>query len=476
MQTVLKRYAEFIAAHAWAVLLACLLATAIVASGMGRLVFNLDPEQQLPPDHPYIALDRKIRKEFGGRNMVAIALVPKAGNVWRRDVLQLVHDVTGELLNAPGIIRQNVVSLSSPYVRVPEDRGGVLAVDYLMKEVPQDEAGIAALRDRYRQEPLFKGTVVSDDERAALILADFYDASNAETIVAAVESAVSKHRVPDIDVAMTGAPIFENAERVLVQRQGSYFVVTIAAMLVVLWLAFGQMQGVILPTATALLSTALALGFMGFAGIPINAWTAAVPVVVVTVAAGHSAQMLKRYYEEFARLGDRRAAVVESTQRIGAVMMAAGATAGCGFAALSVLRISSVDAFRFGGGGGNLRRCRSRNELHADLAGRVAHRPRHRRRGAAAALDQRGALRPLETAIRFRPWRVVAAFVAVVLLRGGRIPAADHRGEHPRLLVRRASRSDAICGSSRNIFRVRRRSPSCSRASPARCGRRKRWR
>jgi hypothetical protein len=421
MQAVLKRYAEFIAAHAWAVLLVCLLATAIVASGMGRLAFNLDPELQLPPDHPYIALDRKIRKEFGGRNMVAIALVPKVGDVWRRGVLQLVHDVTDELLNAPGIIRQNMVSLSSPYVRVPEDRGGVLAVDYLMKEVPQDEAGIAALRDRYRQEPLFKGTVVSDDERAALILADFYDASNAETIVAAVESAVFKHRVPGIDVAMTGAPIFENAERVLVQRQGSYFVVTIAAMLVVLWLAFGQMQGVILPTATALLSTAIALGFMGFAGIPINAWTAAVPVVVVTVAAGHSAQMLKRYYEEFARLGDRRAAVVESTQRIGAVMMAAGATAGCGFAALSVLRISALTHFGLGVAAGIFAAVVL--EMSFMLTLRVVW-PTGRATGGEGPLPRwiRVALRPLESAIRLRPWRVVVAFLAVALLAAAGYP------------------------------------------------------
>jgi predicted RND superfamily exporter protein len=421
MQTALKRYAEFIAAHAWAVLLACLLATAIVASGMSRLVFNLDPELQLPPDHPYIVLDREIRQEFGGRNMVAIALVPKAGSIWRHDVLQLVHDVTGELLNAPGVIRQNVVSLSSPYVRVPEDRGGVLAVDYLMKEVPQDEAGIAALRDRYRREPLFKGTVVSDDERAALILADFYDTSTAEAIVAAVDSAVSKHRIPDVDVALTGAPIFENAERVLVERQGSYFAVTIAAMLVVLWLAFGQMQGVILPTATALLSTAIALGFMGFAGIPINAWTAAVPVVVVTVGAGHSAQMLKRYYEEFARLGDRRAAVVESTERIGAVMMAAGATAGCGFAALSVLRISALTHFGLGVAAGIFAAVAL--EMSFMLSLRVVW-PTGRATDDEGPLPRwiSAGLSPLETTIRSRPWRVVAAFVAIVLLAAAGYP------------------------------------------------------
>ena len=411
----LRRYAEFIARHAWAVLLVALVATTIIASGMSRLVVNLDPEQALPADHPYIVTDRTIRKEFGGTNFVAIALVPKSGSIWRPEVLGVVHDLTLDLLNAPGVIRQNVVSLSSPYVRVPEDRGGVLTSDYLMKAVPADAAGVTALRDRYNQEPLFKGTVVSDDERAALILADFYDESNAGTIATTIERAVSKYRSPTMDIAVTGSPIFGNAEAVLVRQQGEYFAGTIAAIVIVLWLAFGQLQGVILPSATALLSTVLTLGFMGFAGIPINAWTAAVPLMVVTVAAGHSAQMLKRYYEEFSRLGDRIAAVVTSTERIGMVMMAAGATAACGFAALSVLGVPVLRQFGTSVAWGICAAVVL--EMTFMQALRVLW-PTGRATGGEGPLPRwiGWALRPLESAVRTHPWGVVGGFLAVGLL------------------------------------------------------------
>ena len=411
----LRRYAEFIARHAWAVLLVSLIATTIIASGMSRLVLNLDPEEELPPDHPYIVADRTIRKEFGGTNFVAIALVPTSGSIWRPDVLRVVYDLTLDMLNAPGIIRQNVVSLSSPYVRVPEDRGGVLTSDYLMKDVPADEAGVTALRDRYNREPLFKGTVVSDDERAALVLADFYDESNAGAITATIEQAVSKYRSATMDIAVTGSPIFENAETMLVNQQREYFAGTIAAIFVVLWLAFGQLQGVVLPSATALLSTLLTLGVMGFAGIPINAWTSAVPLMVVTVAAGHSAQMLKRYYEEFARLGNRTAAVVASTQHIGLVMMAAGATAGCGFAALSLLGIPTLRQFGTGvacGIGAAVVL-----EMTFMLALRVVWPTGRAARSEGPLPRWIGvALRPLESAVRSHPWRVVLGFLLVGLL------------------------------------------------------------
>jgi len=231
--------------------------------------------------------------------------------------LQVVYDITLDLLNSRGIISQNVVSLSSPYVRVPIDRGGTLVVDYLMRDVPADEAGIEALRKLYLSEPLVRGNVVSDDERAAMILADFYDDMTLAEIAGIVDKVVSRHRSSEIDIAMTGAPILAHTSDSILRRQFIFWPLGVLLIFVVLYFAFGQLQGVIIPSTTALLSTVWALGFMGFCGISMNVWTATAPLMVVTVAAGHSAQMLKRYYEEFRRLGDRSAAIVESTSRIG---------------------------------------------------------------------------------------------------------------------------------------------------------------
>ena len=414
MLELLRRYADFVVRRAWVVLVVSLLASAVAASGMRQLAVQLDPEAQLPADHPYIVIDKKIRKEFGGKQFVAIALVPRSGNVWTKEVLTTVHDLTADLLNAPGIIRQNVVSLSSPYVRIPVDRGGSLSVDYLMRDVPADPQAIGELRERYRSEPLFKGTVVSEDESAALVLADFYDDVKVADVAAEVHRIVDRYRTPDLAIALTGQPILENQEAIMVRAQGHYFLGTVCAILLVLYLAFGQLQGVVLPSATALLSTACALGLMGWVGIPMNSWTAAVPLMVVTVAAGHSAQMLKRYYEEFRRLGDRAAAVVESTARIGVVMMAAGLTAGCGFAALSILRIPTLMYFGIGVA------CGIFSAVFLEMTFMLALRvvwPTGRARGGEGPLSRwlGGVLAPLESGVKERPKWVIASFVAVTL-------------------------------------------------------------
>src|SRR5438445_786475 len=110
-------------------------------------------------------------------------------------------------------------------------------------------------------------------------------------------------------------------------------------------LSFRSLQGMLLPMLTAILSVVWALGFMGYSGIVIDSWNVAVPILLIAVAAAHSAQMLKRYGEEVVRLRDNRAAVVVSTATMGPVMIAAGMTAALGFASLAVFGVRSIANF-----------------------------------------------------------------------------------------------------------------------------------
>ncbi len=414
MKEWLRGYARFVVRRAWIVLVGSLLASGLAAAGIRNLVVDLDMQKLLPADHPYVALDRRIRNEFGGKNLVAIAIAPESGTVWRKEILQIVHDLTLDLMNTPGVIRHNVISLSSPYVRIPKLERGALVVELLMRDVPADEKGIQALREVYEKEPLFRGGVMSDDERAAMILADFYDDANDMQIAARVEKAVAKHRSPGVRIAVTGLPIMQSAAAELVQGERLYFLGTVASILVVLYLAFGQLQGVVIPAVTALLSTAWSMGFMGYAGIPMDPWTSVAPLIVMTVAAGHSAQMLKRYYEEFRRIGEPEEAVVASTANIGVVMMAAGGTAGSGFASLSALGIPTLTHFGLGVASGIYAAVLL--ELTFMVALRALWPARGNADGEGYLSRPVGALIRWLTAIARKPRAVAGAFGLVALL------------------------------------------------------------
>jgi predicted RND superfamily exporter protein len=81
---------------------------------------------------------------------------------------------------------------------------------------------------------------------------------------------------------------------------------------------------------------------MGLTGVPLGIWNQSVPTLVIIVAAGHSAQMLKRWVEEVDAGRDGERAVVETLVHVGPVMLAAGGTATLGFAALSLLHVPGM--------------------------------------------------------------------------------------------------------------------------------------
>ncbi len=111
------------------------------------------------------------------------------------------------------------------------------------------------------------------------------------------------------------------------------------------YLAFKTWQGLVIPLVTSLLAVVWAMGIMGLTGTALDPWNAMTPILILAIAAGHSVQILKRYYEEYDRLGDNKAAVIESTTKVGLAMITAGLIASASFASLITFKLKTFQAF-----------------------------------------------------------------------------------------------------------------------------------
>jgi len=346
MTAAFERYVRFVVRHRWLVLALVAVVTLGVASGMSKLRTEFDVEKSLPSNHPFVQVDAKIRAAFGGRRAVIVAIVPKSGDVWQTPVLEVVRDFTLAALRLPDVMAQNVVSLAAPAVRVVEESGGGIEVKYLMRDVPQTPEDIAKLRAKVEDDPAYRGMLVTPDQKAAIVVLDFFESGQeswqvAKTILALTEQFQDR----GVDLYIAGEPTFaltDLEQTALLTRRIPLTFLVIAVMLLI---SFRSLQGMFIPMLTATLSTVWGLGLQGHTGIAIDGWNAAVPILLIAVAAAHSAQMLKRYIEEVVRTGDNTTAVIESTVKIGPVMVAAGATAALGFASLALFGVRSIANF-----------------------------------------------------------------------------------------------------------------------------------
>ena len=340
-----ERYARFLTEHAWMVLVAVALVTVVLAAGTRRLRADFDVEASLPAGHPFVQIDREIRRQFGGRRTMIVAIVPRDGDVWRPEVLALVRDVTLVALRLPDVIAQNVVSLAAPSVRYAEDRGGSLEIDYLMREPPRTPEEVQRLRARAQDDPQLRGLLVTPDDRAALLFVDFWDGPSAQEIVERTMGLAAPYRDRPVDFYFAGEPMFAAGDLEQSKEIARRIPLTFLVIALMLLLSFRSVQGMFVPMLTATLSTIWGLGIMGYTGIAIDSWNVAVPILLIAVAAAHSAQMLKRYGEEVQRSRNNRAAVIASTATMGPVMIAAGSTAALGFASLALFGVRSIGNF-----------------------------------------------------------------------------------------------------------------------------------
>ncbi|MBI5192670.1 MAG: MMPL family transporter [Nitrospirae bacterium] len=185
---------------------------------------------------------------------------------------------------------------------------------------------------------------------------------------------VDKYKDANTDIYVGGLPIALSFLEADSLRMTKYvYPLALIVIMIVLYFAFQSIQGMILPIVCALLSVVWAVGLMGVFKIALDPWNMMTPILILAVAAGHSVQILKRYYEELGNAplthpsphwgegkgeGERggeddrhwgviasRKAVVDSLSKIGPVMITAGLVAAASFASLVTFKLKTFQSF-----------------------------------------------------------------------------------------------------------------------------------
>jgi len=351
----MRGYIGWILRHRWLVIALTVLITGLAVSQARNLRIVIDPNTMLPQSHPYVATTLKVEKIFGSKYIVVIGVTPKSGDIYQPEVLARVQRITAALLQTPGVVKENLLSLSARRAKDIVGTAEGMEVKPLMREVPQTSEQFAALKAALHRNPAYMNSIVSKDERTATVIAEFRDTPGGfRRMMEATNRIVDKERADSVDFAVGGMPSFLSHIEIYSERMG--FLLPIAILLVglILFEAFRTFQGMFLPLVTAILAVAWGVGAMGAAGIPMDAFNATTPILILAVSSGHAVQLLKRYYEEYYRLMDagnvtlreaNRLAVIESVAKAGPVMMVAGIVAALGFFSLVVFEITTVRTF-----------------------------------------------------------------------------------------------------------------------------------
>ena len=350
----MRRYVEGVLRLRFAVIGLVLLVSGVLGFQIKNLHVVVDPNATLPQQHPYVAATREAERVFRLKHQVLIGITTRTGDVFTADVLAKIKRITDSLAELPGVEKGSVFSLARRAKNITGTAGG-LDVLPLMETIPKTGQEIEALREAVRNNPLYIDAIISRDGRTAAILADFNtDPGGFQGIMGKVRPIVDRERDGSVEIAVGGRPVYLAQLERYSQRAELLFPLAVLLVGLIHYEAFRTLQGLILPLVTALLAVVWGLGMMGLVHAPMDAFNVTTPILIFAVAAGHAVQILKRYYEEYHRLGRSgtaraatasRQAVVESLVRVGPAMLAAGIVAGLGFLSLVVFEVATIRTF-----------------------------------------------------------------------------------------------------------------------------------
>ena len=342
------RYISIIVRYRLVVIVSALVVSAFFAMQIGSLRVIVDPNDNLPQEHPYVIATNEIERIFGGRNLVVIGVESATGDIFQPAILAKLVRITDGILKIPGVVRSNVISLAA---RKAKDIAGTedgMAVHQLMEAVPENADAMARLKHALYANPIYVDSIVSQRGAMAVVIADFKfgkDLQGYRAIKERVESVVHPERDATVRIYQSGLSINLAWLEIYSERMAYLFFAALAIIMAVLYLSFRSVQGMLVPTLTALMSVVWGLGVMGLLSIPMDTFNATTPILIMAVAAGHSVQILKRYYEEYGRLQDSEQAVMASFSKIGPVMLTASSIAVMSFLALTAFPTLTIRVF-----------------------------------------------------------------------------------------------------------------------------------
>lgn len=341
--------ADALIRHRVAVLAVLVLLTAFL--GYHASFLRMDPgfTKSIPLSHPYMETYSKYTDQFGGANVIIVALMQKEGDIFNIDFFKTLEQSTQDVLFIKGVDRSSVTSLFTPnvdYVLVNEE--GFAGHRVVEPDFKPSQESIEQVR-RNLLVSQHVGRLVSHDFRGALIRAELVDKDPATgkaldytEVATALEEIRAKYSNENVDVKIIGFAKF--IDDVIQGALGVvlFFVVAVLITGVMLYFYSNSLQITVLAILVAVTAVVWQLGLIRLLGYGIDPLSILVPFLILSIGVSHAIQMTNTWKLEVLGGADARTAARESFNKLfipGTTALLANAV---GFAVIMIIDIDII--------------------------------------------------------------------------------------------------------------------------------------
>ena len=286
----LSKFSKNIIAKRWFIISMVLIGTLFFGNELKNLEIDADIVRSLPDDDVDARLLKKIGKNFGSNNMGVIIL--ETDNIYQPSVIEHIQLITDTLSEISGI--SSVSSLTNIINIKGSDYGieiGKLVDEY---ELPKTALEFEKLRNNILNNPMYKGSIVSEDETASLIVFNIENDANVNLIAKEVIEKTTALQIPE-KLYYIGSPMLVTYISDLMRKDLTTLLpIAFLVIAIILLLSFRSISGVILPLFIAVVSIVWSLGSMAFLGIKMSMISNNIPIIILAIGSAYTIHVINR--------------------------------------------------------------------------------------------------------------------------------------------------------------------------------------
>ena len=279
------------------------------------------------------------REQFESEEFILLAF--QDNDIFTHGNLETVRRLARGLEEVEGVDR--VLSLVDAE-DIRTSSGGVVEIRPLIGErIPVELSALREIRTRTLSNPLYVDNLVSGDGTTTAIygVVNDRDVGMRRRMQKGVEDLVRAETLRSgKTIHVSGNPILDaEFERISEQDSITFTLVTSVLIVLVLYLLYRNLTGVLLPVLVVGLATTWTLGIFGLMGNKLNMLSTMLPAVILAISVADAVHLMCQYNDERLQEGvSKKDALVRALGRVGRPCLFTSLTTAIGFGSFAVSR------------------------------------------------------------------------------------------------------------------------------------------
>ncbi len=331
--------------------------TVICTAFIPLIRVDTDPENMLSSTEPVRVFHEKSKKTFDLSDILVVGVVNEKDpdGVFNPVTLKNVYNLakSAKTLRWPdkldpaktaGVVEVDIIA-PSEVDHIGQGEPGTVSFEWLMPQPPQTPDQAREIRDKALSNPLFQGTMISEDGKALCLYLPLTSKDLSYRVYIALNEQIAKLNAAE-NYHITGLPVAEDTFGVEMFIQMAISApLAMLTIFILMLIFFRKLVLVISPMIVAMVTVLTTMGLLIGLGFPVHIMSSMIPIFLMPIAVVDSVHILSEFFERYTKEKGRKQTILEVMHTLFTSMLYTSLTSAAGFVSLALTPIPPVQVF-----------------------------------------------------------------------------------------------------------------------------------